>query len=933
MDKQRGDARETASFAPHGACRCATSHDCRDYLTDLSHSRDNFAANGSVPRLLRVALGGKIMMKTCAGVGAGRSAMFMGVLLSSVSILAVAAVAAPITITNNPATPTNLPAPNTTGGVGAVTVSGKTFTNQGMVGAGRFTATGRDFNGDTLGSFSGMTFLRETWRRDPATGQYSGGLLTLPDRGPNFALTGFPGDFFSNYNGRLNSWNFTFSPYAGANLPQATTSQSQVTLTPNGGFFLRDFNGNAFTGLEPGSNTFTQNGFLFGGPLAGLGAGKISLDAEAVARAADGTFYVSDEYQAGIFHFDATGKLIGYIPATGALTPRVGGVVNFTTAAAVAGQTGRRLNQGLEGLSITPDGKTLWVMLQSAALQDSTLGNDALRTTTRLIGYDISGAATPTTPIAEYVMELPVFNRGNTNGTITAAQASNRTAAQSEILALNGTQFLVLSRDGNGLGNDAVSAVGNDGRPPVFKSIMLIDTAGATNIAGTARQTAANGTVVTAPGVLDTTITPVSQVQLVNLINVTELTRFGISLATGLATTATTISEKWEAMGILPTLEEDRPQDVFLFVGNDNDFQTTNGQINAGITNGTDTLTSYNSGFVNDNMFMVFRLTLPTYVDPLYLEAMTEGAPITIAANAESGYAFGGYGAKSIDAHLDSSRKLGHVLGAYEYAGWVAGTIIDIDPPINGRSYEAAAMNGTVAVEMGLPHNMLGGVALSVLAGDADVAGGFKNDTKSVGLSLYAGYAHEGIFGQVSLSYALQEFDDIERPSAYGLTAFAETDGSTYGIAAKAGYIHDLWGMQAGPIVAASWFSTDIDGYVERGASGGNAVFPDVTFERMTVSGGFETTFDHRLRPSFHAYYTLEDNTGDDTALVSLASAQSAMGTQSIGIPDVSGDTVTLGVSIQGDLGGSRWHLGYDADVGIDEDDDLTQRVTFGVAF
>ena len=43
-----------------------------------------------------------------------------------------------------------------------------------------------------------------------------------------------------------------------------------------------------------------------------------------------------------------------------------------------------------------------------------------VKTTTRLIGYDISGSTTPTTPIAEYVMELPVLNRGNTNGTVTA---------------------------------------------------------------------------------------------------------------------------------------------------------------------------------------------------------------------------------------------------------------------------------------------------------------------------------------------------------------------------------------------------------------------------------------------------------------------------------------------------------------------------------
>lgn len=849
-------------------------------------------------------------------------------LLSGIAALALApaAFAVPTTVTNNPASPTNIPAPNTTGGVGAVTMSGKTFVNLGMVGAGRYTATGRDFNNDTLGSFSGMTFLRESWRRNPLTGQYSGGMLTLPDRGPNF------NGFFSNYNGRLNAWNFTFSPYAGPNLVQSTASQNQMALTPNGGFFFSDFNGGAFTGLEPGSNTLVQNGFTFGGPAAGLGAGKISLDAEAVARAADGTYWVSDEYQAGIFHFDATGRMIGYIPATAAILPRVGGVVNFTTVDPVAGQTGRRANQGLEGLTITPDGKVLWVMLQSATLQDSTLGNDALRNTTRLIGYDISGG-TPTAPIAEYVMELPVFNRGNTNGTVTAGAAANRTAAQSEILALNGNQFLVLSRDGNGLGNDPTAVVGNDGRPPVFKSIMLIDTAGATNIAGTSRQTTAGGLVTTAPGVLDTTITPVQQVQLVNLINSNELTRFGMNLATGAGTNLTTLSEKWEAMGILPTLEEDKPQDVFLFVGNDNDFLTTNGQINGGLTDGTTTQTTYNSGFVNDNMFMVYRLTLPTYVDPGYLQAMIDTAPITLGAVGESGQSFGGYGAKAIDAHLDTGRQLGVSLKPNQISGWVVGSFSSIDPPIGGRSYDATVFNGTAAVEMGLSQNITGGVAVSVLAGTVDVEGGFGHDTSSIALSAYAAYIKGGLFGQLSYSYALQAFDEIERPSAYGLIARGNTDGQTQGVSAKMGYIADLWGMKAGPIVGASWFQSDIDGYVEHGASGGNAVYPDVSFNRLNVSAGFETTLAHWLNPSFHAFYTYEDSAGDDTAIVSLASAQSVMGTQTVGLPEIASDSVTLGVSIGGMEGASRWHLGYDADIGIDSSDDLTHRVTLGVTF
>jgi hypothetical protein len=38
-------------------------------------------------------------------------------------------------------------------------------------------------------------------------------------------------------------------------------------------------------------------------------------------------------------------------------------------------------------------------------------------------------------------------------------------------------------------------------------------------------------------------------------------------------TSPTTLSEKIEAMALAPVLEEGAPQDFFLFVGNDNDFQ------------------------------------------------------------------------------------------------------------------------------------------------------------------------------------------------------------------------------------------------------------------------------------------------------------------------------------------------------------------------
>ncbi|MEO7598477.1 MAG: hypothetical protein ABIV50_06065 [Opitutus sp.] len=57
----------------------------------------------------------------------------------------------------------------------------------------------------------------------------------------------------------------------------------------------------------------------------------------------------------------------------------------------------------------------------------------------------------------------------------TGSGAPNKTAAQSEIIALDCTHLLVLARDGNGKGTS--TAFG-----PLFKSVPLVDPAGATDI-------------------------------------------------------------------------------------------------------------------------------------------------------------------------------------------------------------------------------------------------------------------------------------------------------------------------------------------------------------------------------------------------------------------------------------------------------------------
>ena len=456
-----------------------------------------------------------------------------------------------------------------------VTLNGQTYINHGLVGAGHLSAATLDFAGDTLGSFSSMA-LRD-WKKE-ADGSYSGDIYTLPDRGPN-DVGSVKGT--ADYANRLHALHLTL------------TADGKVTMVPTGGVMLKDATGKTFTGKEPGANILTRDGVRYPSPASGDGAGRISLDSEGLALLPNGSFYVSDEYACGIYLFDKDGHQTGVIATVPALMPVTAGKIDFNSDKAP--DTGRRNNQGLEAISVTPDGHYLVTIVQSAAMQDVTGKNAATRNNTRVLVYDISRTKTPAQPVGHYVLQLPTYRENGDGG------PADATAAQSEMQALSDTRFLVLSRDGNGRGKGSANA-------PVYKSVLLIDTTGATNLAGTPYEQTAKP--VARDGALVDGIVPVRQAELINILNPVQLARFGMNLDVQ-PSTPMTLPEKLEAMAIAPALDPKAPNDVFLLMGNDNDFETTKGRLNgqdfdAGLTN------DHGSGAGdNDNLILVYRLTLP----------------------------------------------------------------------------------------------------------------------------------------------------------------------------------------------------------------------------------------------------------------------------------------------------------------------------------
>jgi hypothetical protein len=469
--------------------------------------------------------------------------------------------------------------------VATVTVNNQTFVNQGLVGVGRMPSDLKDKFGETFGSFSAFTFQPGSWQRN-ANGSYSGMLFAQPDRGYNAAGT-------TNYVPRFNKVTVAFTP-----APAGSTAQNQVGLTLADTIKFTESDGTPMTSLDP-----TSAGT---GTRAGLPAmpqafnGRLALDAEGIVVNADGSIWVSDEYGPYIFRFTADGRLISAIRPPEAITPKRNGADSFASNNPGPGQaapvpanptTGRQNNQGLEGLSVSPDGRTLFALLQSAARQDGGTGGTGPRRHTRLLAYDLTVAGNPTLK-GEYVVPLPTYSLG----------AATRVPAQSEMLAINNTQFLVLARDGNGRGVASPTSL--------YRSILVYDISSATNIAGTAYDTTT--TPIAPGGVLAAGIIPATSAVLVDMNNAAQLAKFGLN--NGPVDNANTLSEKWEALALVPAFDPSAPNDWFLFVGNDNDFITTNG-----FQDGA----PYAAAIDNDNMVLVYRVTIPTRLANVASRALT----------------------------------------------------------------------------------------------------------------------------------------------------------------------------------------------------------------------------------------------------------------------------------------------------------------------
>ncbi len=461
-----------------------------------------------------------------------------------------------------------------------VTVGKLTVVNHGLVGVGRIPADQRDKFGETFGSGSGLAADLKSWHRE-ADG-YHGTLYMLPDRGYNI-------DGTFDYRARLNKVSIVLRPVDAETAATAEEPQHSLAASLTDTIMLIDRAGRPLTGLDPSTGGIRPA--ADGLPeLPEAPTGAVSIDAEAVVPMPDGSFFVGDEYGPYVYRFADDGHMLSAIRPPDAFIPKRNGKDNFSSNNPGPGaeaptppnpESGRQNNQGFEGVSVTPDGRFLVAVLQSATRQDGGTSAETRRYT-RMLYYDLADLDHPKL-VREHVVPLPEFVN---------AEGKKRVAAQSELLAIDDTHFLLLCRDsGNGYGVEGATSL--------YRKIEVLDASGASDIAGSKY----DGAVPVAPkGKLVEGVVPATLTTLIDINDNAQLKKFG--LHNGEPNDRSNLSEKWEGMALLPALDDAHPRDFFLLVSNDNDFITLNGfQVGNAYKD--------QSGAEVDTMILVYRVTLP----------------------------------------------------------------------------------------------------------------------------------------------------------------------------------------------------------------------------------------------------------------------------------------------------------------------------------
>ncbi|HEU6455082.1 MAG TPA: esterase-like activity of phytase family protein [Roseateles sp.] len=401
-----------------------------------------------------------------------------------------------------------------------------------------------------LNDLSGLNYALENGASASLLGGLGSGLawaggntfLALPDRGPNATAWNSALDDTTSFIPRFQTLQMNLvASTPGAALPYTLTPTLQGTTLLHSSTALNYGTvAPTTTGLVASAALNANGKYYFSGrsdnfaPGLSTNPANARLDTEGIRVSADGkSVFISDEYGPYVYQFDrATGqRLRSYaLPdafAISTLSPSKN--VEFTNT------SGRVTNKGMEGLAISPDGKTLFGFMQSPLIQDGGDGGSF----NRIVKIDVASGA-----VSQFAFNN-VINGKSYNS--------------SELLALNDHELLVLERDGKGLG---------DGTKAAVKQLIKVDLAGATEVSNIADLRTQPGAALVGTQFLDIR---------------TALNAAGITDAQ--------IPSKLEGIAFGQDITVDGVTKHTLYLANDNDF------LGAVAPNGSKVATQYDNQF------------------------------------------------------------------------------------------------------------------------------------------------------------------------------------------------------------------------------------------------------------------------------------------------------------------------------------------------
>ncbi|WEW59906.1 hypothetical protein PRK78_005388 [Emydomyces testavorans] len=454
-----------------------------------------------------------------------------------------------------------------------------TYNYHGLAGYGFVPSNAVDKYGDTLGGIgSSVAIEQSSWERKQ-DGSYEGIAWAVPDRG-------------WNTNGTLNvqarvqklSLKLTLAPDASATKPSKPNLQIKYLdtilltgpdRTPTTGIDADAKGFISFPGYPPLPGA-TIKGDGFGG--SGPGGHRISLDCEGIALDRDGSFWISDEYGPYVYKFSRNGRMVQAVQPPDAYLPRRNGTISFSANSPPIydpnqkpipenPESGRNNNQGFEALTISPDGKKLFVMIQSGMNQEGG-PNKQYRKQARILEYDISGEKSRY--VHEFVVTLPTYVDYTKDNPAKATVV----ASQSEIHYLPTEDLLILSRD-SGFGH------GQSESRSVYRQADIISKSRETTDIKSDQYDKVNGSIASSTGVLKPGIKPFEYCSFIDFNLASELAKFG--LHNGGEQDQSLLNEKWESLALVPVDPKDRrnrdKSEYFLFSFSDNDYITQNGML------------------------------------------------------------------------------------------------------------------------------------------------------------------------------------------------------------------------------------------------------------------------------------------------------------------------------------------------------------------